>query len=62
MIHPTAQVDPGARLGANVSVGAYAVIGPDVHELQHDELAVGLALVLGHGEGHVAIQRWAVIP
>ena len=30
MIHPTAQVDPGARLGANVSVGAYAVIGPDV--------------------------------
>ena len=30
MIHPSAQVDPGARLGANVSVGAFAVIGPDV--------------------------------
>lgn len=30
MIHPTAQIDPGARLGANVSVGAFAVIGPDV--------------------------------
>jgi UDP-N-acetylglucosamine acyltransferase len=30
MIHPTAQIDPGARLGANVSVGAFVVIGPDV--------------------------------
>lgn len=30
MIHPSAQVDPGATLGANVSIGAYAVIGPDV--------------------------------
>ena len=30
MIHPTAQVDPGARLGARVSVGAYSIIGPDV--------------------------------
>ena len=30
MIHPTAQVDPKARLGANVHVGAFAVIGEDV--------------------------------
>jgi UDP-N-acetylglucosamine acyltransferase len=30
MIHPTAIVDPGARLGANVSVGPYSVIGPKV--------------------------------
>lgn len=30
MIHPSAQIDPAARLGANVSVGAFAVIGPDV--------------------------------
>ena len=30
MIHATAQVDPGARLGANVHVGAFAVIGEDV--------------------------------
>jgi UDP-N-acetylglucosamine acyltransferase len=29
-IHPTAVVDPGARLGKGVEVGAYAVIGPDV--------------------------------
>jgi len=29
-IHPTAIVDPGAELGAGVSVGPYAVVGPDV--------------------------------
>lgn len=29
-IHPTAIIDPGARLGADVSVGPYAVIGPEV--------------------------------
>ena len=30
MIHPTAQVDPGARLGARVSIGAFSIIGADV--------------------------------
>jgi UDP-N-acetylglucosamine acyltransferase len=30
MIHPTAIVDPGARLGDGVSVGPYSVIGPKV--------------------------------
>ncbi len=30
MIHPTAQIDPSARLGANVSVGAFSLIGPNV--------------------------------
>ena len=29
-IHPTAVVDPSARLGAGVRIGAYAVIGADV--------------------------------
>lgn len=29
-VHPTAIVEPGARLGAGVSVGAYAYVGPDV--------------------------------
>jgi len=29
-IHPTAQVDPGAKLGTNVTVGAFCVIGPRV--------------------------------
>lgn len=30
MIHPTAAIDPAARLGRNVSIGAYSVIGADV--------------------------------
>jgi UDP-N-acetylglucosamine acyltransferase len=30
MIHPTAVIDPGASLGENVKVGAYAMIGPRV--------------------------------
>lgn len=30
MIHPSAVIDPEARLGNNVSVGAYSVIGADV--------------------------------
>lgn len=30
MIHPTAIIDPGARLADDVEVGPYTVIGPDV--------------------------------
>lgn len=30
MIHESALVDPSARLGENVSIGAFTVIGPDV--------------------------------
>ena len=30
MIHPTAQVDPGARIGARVAIGAFTVVGADV--------------------------------
>ena len=30
MIHPSVIVEPGARLAAGVTVGAYAVIGPEV--------------------------------
>ena len=30
MIHASAVIDPGARLGANVAVGAFSVIGADV--------------------------------
>lgn len=29
-IHPTAVVDSGAKLGAGVQIGAFAVVGPDV--------------------------------
>ena len=44
LIHPTAQVDPGARLGVGVRIAAYAVIGADV-ELG-DDCAVGPHAVL----------------
>lgn len=30
MIHPQAVIDPGARLGKDVKIGAYSIIGPDV--------------------------------
>lgn len=30
MIHSTVLIDPGARIGDNVSIGPYSVIGPDV--------------------------------
>jgi UDP-N-acetylglucosamine acyltransferase len=30
MIHPSALIDPKAKLGANVSVGAFSIIGADV--------------------------------
>ncbi len=30
MIHATALVDPAAKIGADVSIGAYSIIGPDV--------------------------------
>jgi UDP-N-acetylglucosamine acyltransferase len=58
-IHPTAQVDPSARLGAGVRIGAYTVVGPgailgDGVELGHHvvlegrvELAEGVRI--GHG-------------
>jgi UDP-N-acetylglucosamine acyltransferase len=30
MIHPTAIIDPSARIAANVEIGPYSIIGPDV--------------------------------
>jgi UDP-N-acetylglucosamine acyltransferase len=30
VIHPQAIVDPSARIGANVTIGAFSVVGPDV--------------------------------
>lgn len=49
-LHPTAQIDPSAELGENVSVGAFSVIGPNV--------------VIGDNttiESNVVIQRWTNI-
>jgi len=45
MIHPTAQIDPKARLADNVTVGAYSVIGADV------EIGAGCVV-----DSHVVIQ------
>jgi UDP-N-acetylglucosamine acyltransferase len=30
VIHPTAIIDPSARIGANVEIGPYSIIGPEV--------------------------------
>ena len=61
MIHPSALVSPGARLGANVSVGAFTIIHDKVEigansvvdaycELGYETpLADGLPLVIGSG-------------
>lgn len=46
MIHPTAIIDPKAKLGVNVEVGAYSVIGPDVEI--GDETWIGSHVAL-HG-------------
>ena len=45
MIHPTAQIDPKARLADDVRVGAYSVIGADV------EIGAGCVV-----DSHVVIQ------
>jgi UDP-N-acetylglucosamine acyltransferase len=45
VIHPTAVIDPAARLGANVDVGAYAVIGADVEI--GDGTSIGPHCVIG---------------
>ena len=49
MIHPTAVVDPRARLGTNVSIGAFTVVDGDV--LIGDNTSIGHhCVVTGHTE------------
>ena len=45
-VHPTAIVDPGARLGHEVAVGPYSIIGPGV--------SVGAGTTIG---SHVLVER-----
>ena len=45
MIHPTAQIDPSARIGENVTIGAYTIVGADV--------SIGEGTVIGP---HVVIE------
>ncbi|NMG03825.1 acyl-ACP--UDP-N-acetylglucosamine O-acyltransferase [Azoarcus taiwanensis] len=52
MIHPTAIVHPGARLGSNVEVGAYSLIGEHVEI--GDDCWIGPHVVI---EGHTRIGR-----
>ncbi|WP_306603382.1 acyl-ACP--UDP-N-acetylglucosamine O-acyltransferase [Azonexus sp.] len=52
MIHPTAIVDPGARIGANVEIGAYSIIGPHVEIGDHT--IIGPHVVIN---GHTRIGR-----
>lgn len=47
MIHPSAIVEPGARLGENVRVGAYSIIGADV-EIGDDTWVGPHAILKGH--------------
>jgi UDP-N-acetylglucosamine acyltransferase len=58
-IHPTAIVDPGARIGAAVEVGPFSIIGPQVtigdetivqsHVVIEGEVTIGSANLIGHG-------------
>jgi len=52
MIHPTAIVDPAARIGANVKIGPYSIIGPDVEI--GDNTVIGPHVVIS---GHTRIGR-----
>jgi UDP-N-acetylglucosamine acyltransferase len=52
MIHPTAIVDPGARIGANVQIGPYSIIGPDVEI--GDNTIIGPHVII---KGHTRIGR-----
>lgn len=52
MIDPTARVHESARLGRNVTVGAYTVIGPHVEV--GDECVIGPHVVL---TGHTRLGR-----
>ena len=46
LIHPTAVVDPGARLAEDVEVGAYAVIGAGVEI--GDKVRIGAMSLVTH--------------
>lgn len=46
-IHPTAVIDPTAKIGPGAHVGAYVVIGPDVHIGSHATLLPHVVLYPG---------------
>ena len=52
MIHQTAIIDPGAKIGANVEIGPYSIIGPHVEI--GDNTRIGAHVVI---KGHTRIGR-----
>ena len=52
MIHPTAIVDPAAKIGVNVEIGAYAIVGPHVEI--GDNTQIGPHTII---KGHTRIGR-----
>ncbi|HKB60097.1 MAG TPA: acyl-ACP--UDP-N-acetylglucosamine O-acyltransferase [Gallionellaceae bacterium] len=52
LIHPTAIIEPGARLADDVKVGAYSVIGPNVEIGEGTEIGPHVVI-----EGHTRIGR-----
>jgi UDP-N-acetylglucosamine acyltransferase len=58
-IHPTAIIDPEAKLGAGVEIGPFSVIGPEVaigdktviqtHVIIEGEVVIGAGNFIGHG-------------
>ena len=52
MIHPTAIVDSGAKIGANVEIGPYSLIGPNVEI--GDNTEIGPHVII---KGHTRIGR-----
>src|SRR6476620_4224407 len=60
-VHPTAIVDPKAKLGANVEIGPFSIIGPDVtigeKTIVQSNVVIEGAVTIGRGNliGHGAI-------
>ena len=52
MIHPSAIVDPGAKIGANVEIGPFSIIGPHVEI--GDNTKIGPHVVI---KGHTRVGR-----
>ena len=62
MIHPTAVIDPGAKLAENVSVGAFAVIEADVVIAEGTSILTGTVLHSGSRIGkNCALGPYAVV-
>jgi UDP-N-acetylglucosamine acyltransferase len=58
MIHPTAIIYPGVKIGNNVEIGAYCIIGAKAESLKHWNEPERFSVVIGDNvkiTGHVTI-------